>query len=171
MQFGEQARIGLSVLKAAEGSVVEHIVLIIAAQHRQEIEPRLGWAGVERGKVFSTNMCRVAGTAGMARTDVINSDKRGRYQPGVENGRILFDEAVQSLCQQTHDLTLGDIDADIVEECCQAFGCYPIRLTNSVDSIVSIATTIGSGWLISHRPILPLEADQRALQFWIRLSA
>jgi hypothetical protein len=49
----------------------------------------------------------------------------------IENSCILLNETVQSLCEKVNNLTLGYLDADIVEECCQAFGCYPCQRMQS----------------------------------------
>ncbi|WP_255571643.1 hypothetical protein [Ensifer sp. ENS12] len=47
---------------------------------------------------------------------IVDGDVGGRDKAGMQHSRILGNKAVQSLCQKSNHLALGDVDADIVQQ-------------------------------------------------------
>lgn len=65
--------------------------------------------------MLSPDLGGVEAIARMPGTGIVDGDVGGRDKAGMQHSRILGSKAVQSLGQKSHDLALGDADADIVQ--------------------------------------------------------
>ncbi|WP_348648351.1 hypothetical protein [Rhizobium sp. BK491] len=95
--------------------LIQDIVLMACLQDRQKVEPRFGKTGAEGGKALAADLGGVSVAPEMAGAGIINSDEGRRNQPGMQNGTVFLDERRKVGGEQSHDLSLRDLDADAVE--------------------------------------------------------
>lgn len=116
VQPRQKGGVDLTVFQKGEGGIVENIVLIVAAQQGQKVQPRLRRRRAEGSEMFAADLCRVEIAVGMTGASVVNRDKGSRDQAGMQHGSILGMKAVQPLCQKPDDLAFGNLDTDIVQQ-------------------------------------------------------
>ncbi len=90
-----------------QGGIVENIVLIVAAQQGQKVQPRLRRRRAEGGELFAADLCRMEIAIGMAGTCIVDRDKGSRDQAGMQHDGIPCMKAIQPLCQKPDDLAFG----------------------------------------------------------------
>lgn len=116
LQRRQKNRVHLPVFEKSEGGLVEDIVLIVAAQQGQKVQPRLRGRRAKGGEMLATDMRRMKIAVGMASTGVIDRHIGRRDQAGMQHGGILGVKAIQPLRQKPDDLSFGNLDTDIVEQ-------------------------------------------------------
>src|SRR3546814_110255 len=116
VQPGSKGRIDLSVFQQRESGVVENIVLIVAAQQGEEVQPRLRGRRAKGCEMLTTDMRRMKIAVGVTGTGVVDRDIGSRDEAGMQHGCILRMKAIQPLCQEPHHLAFGDLDTDVVEQ-------------------------------------------------------
>jgi len=116
VQPGNKGRVDLPVFQQRKSGVVENIVLIVAAQQGEEVQPRLRGRRAKGCEMLAADMRRMKIAVGVTGTGVVDRHIGRRDEAGVEDGGIFRMKAIQPFCQKPHHLALGDLDADVVEQ-------------------------------------------------------
>ena len=95
---------------------VDHVVAMAGAQQVEEIEPALRAGGAEPGEAVVADLRAEAVRRLVARAGVVDRDPGRRLKAGAQHVARLVEEAVLAADQQPHDLPLGDLDADGVQQ-------------------------------------------------------
>ncbi|WP_261330486.1 hypothetical protein [Rhizobium leguminosarum] len=116
LQMRQKGGVHLTVFQKGEGGIVENIILIVAAQQGQKVQPRLRQRRAEGGEMFASDLCRMEIAIGMTGASVVDRDKGSRDQACMQHGGVLGMKAVQPLRQRPDDLAFGNLDTDIVQQ-------------------------------------------------------
>lgn len=87
----------MSRLQIIRSSIVKHIILVIAAQERQEVQAGFCFRGAKDGKMLAANMGGIEVITRMTGPGVIDRYIGFRHQASMQNGSILSNKAIQPL--------------------------------------------------------------------------
>ena len=91
---------------------IDDVIAMAGAQQREEVAAALRWGGAEPGKMSVADLGAEAVGSLVARAGVVHRDPGGAGKPGAEHITGFIEEAVLTGDQQTHELALGDHNAD-----------------------------------------------------------
>ena len=91
---------------------IDDVIAVAGTQQVEEIEAALRSGGAEPGKMVVADLRAEAIRALVASTGIVHRDPGGARQPGAQHIAGLVAKAVLASDQQTHELPLGDDDAD-----------------------------------------------------------
>ena len=86
------------------------------AQQVEEVEPALRTGGAEPGEAVVTDLRAEAILGLVPGTGVVDRDPAGAGQARAQHLLCFAEEAVLAVDQQTHHLSLRDLDADRAQE-------------------------------------------------------
>jgi hypothetical protein len=91
---------------------IDDVIAIAGAQQLEEVAAALRSGGAEPGKMRVADLRAEAVRSLVTGASVVHRDPGGARKPGAEHIAGLVEEAVLAGDQQTHELPLGDEDAD-----------------------------------------------------------
>jgi hypothetical protein len=111
---GASSQIGR--LHVGGGRRIDRIARRPAEQIAQERKPRLAWSRAKDGEALRTKLRGETRLACVPRPGIIDGDVGRSAQPGFEHRVVLGPERLEFGDQQPHDLSLGDRNADGVQQ-------------------------------------------------------
>ena len=91
---------------------IDDVIAVAGAQQFEEVAAALRIRGAEPGEVFIADLRAEAVRGLVASAGVVHRDPGGAGKPGAQHVAGLVEETVLAGDQQTHELPLGDDDAE-----------------------------------------------------------
>jgi hypothetical protein len=148
VQPGSKGRVDLPVFQQRESGVVENIVLVVAAQQGEEVQPRLRGRRAKGCEMLAADVRCMKIAVGVTGAGVVDRHIGRRYKASMQHGGILGMKAIQPLGKEPYDLTFGNLDTDIVEQGRQPLRRdLAIRMQHQAEaSQVSAIASLNSWW-------------------------
>src|SRR5437660_5606329 len=130
----------LLVFPVGQGCFVDHVHTVRAVQHLQEVQPALAVGALEAGKQVVADHGAITIASLMAGPRIVGADVRRRCQPRRTHLVLLLVEDLLVLGQNAAELSLGNIDAKIM----QLLQQQRLRYISVVMLVQDIADQVGA---------------------------
>ena len=110
----------LMIAHVIEGCGIDDVIVLPGPQQFQEVEAALRVCGREKGEAIVADMGAKAVLGLMPGTRIVDRNPARRAKPRAQHLPGFGEEGVLLAAEQPHDLPLGDIDAQVLQQGKQA---------------------------------------------------